>query len=436
MATGIIAEYNPFHNGHKYMLQQVKKTTGNEPIVACISGSITQRGEMAILDKWQRARAAVQNGADLVVELPAIYACRSGQAFGSGGVSLLSSTGIVDKLAFGTEYPDIDRLMQAASLRPEDYPEKLQSLLKAGHSYGSALSRLISEKLSLPENMLREPNTILALEYLRAINKLQQEQDIDIKPLPIRRQGAGHNTSQLDAKNANTKFASGTAIRQAAIGWQENLLAQTQQPSCQDKAPSAYSSFEAIGHFVPQATYEALAAAASFPDMERLFPLLRWKLLTASPAELLSTQGIGEGLEHKLIQSHICSSYRELVEHLSTRRYPATRIQRLLIHLLLELGKEQAQEADNTGPLYIRVLAFNDIGRTLLKNIKEHGSLPVITKIADYLNRRQLENKEDFSSLQQMLYMDILSTNLRDMTLPAAAMYQDLLQSPIYVSKR
>ncbi len=434
MATGIIAEYNPFHNGHKYMLQQVKKTTGNEPIVACISGSITQRGEMAILDKWQRARAAVQNGADLVVELPAIYACRSGQAFGSGGVSLLSSTGIVDKLAFGTEYPDIDRLMQAASLRPEDYPKKLQSLLKSGHSYGSALSRLISEKLSLPENMLREPNTILALEYLRAINKLQQEQDIDIKPLPIRRQGAGHNTSQLDAENANTKFASGTAIRQAAMAWHRHN-APHQQAQLEESVPSS-SCIDTLQGFVPQATWEALAAATSFPDMERLFPLLHWKLLTASPAELCSIQGIGEGLEHKLIQSHICRSYGELVEHLSTRRYPATRIQRLLIHLLLELGKEQAQEADNTGPLYIRVLAFNDIGRTLLKNIKEHGSLPVITKIADYLNRRQLENKEDFSSLQQMLYMDILSTNLRDMTLPAAAMYQDLLQSPIYVSKR
>lgn len=465
MATGIIAEYNPFHNGHKYMLQQVNDLTHNEPIVVCISGSITQRGEMAILDKWQRAQAAVQNGANLVVELPTVFACRSGEAFGQGGVRLLAATGIVDKLAFGTEYPDVDRLRRAAELRPEDYPQELEGLLKAGHSYGSALSRLIAEKLSLPENMLREPNTILALEYLRAINKLQREQNISLTPLPIRRQGAGHNASTLEVETASSpvksptqskhiipenahnmpdsacssylragmKFASGTAIRQAAIDWHRGLLLHSQQASCQKEATSVCTSFDTVQQFVPRATWDALAEANSFPDMESLFPLLRWQLLTASPAELRTIQGMGEGLEHKLIQSQGCGSYGKLVQQLATRRYPATRIQRLLIHLLLELSKEQAQEADSSGPLYLRVLAFNDVGRRLLKGIKEHSPLPIITKTADYLNRRQLENKENFSPLQQMLYLDILTTNLRAMTLEGGALYQDLLQSPIYV---
>ena len=431
MATGIIAEYNPFHNGHKYMLQQAREQTHNEPVVVCISGSITQRGELAILDKWQRARAAVQNGADLVIELPTVFACRSGEAFGQGGVRLLAATGIVDRLAFGTEYPAMDNLLAAAELRPEDYPEELQGLLKAGHSYGSALSLLIAEKLSLPEDMLREPNTILALEYLRAINKLQREQDISLTPLPIRRQGAGHNAATLD--EGDFKFASGTAIRQAAINQHRSSLAQLQQLSCHGKAPSEYTAFDTIQQFVPHATWEDLAHATSFPDMDRLFPLLRWQLLTASPADLRTIQGMGEGLEHKLIQSHECSSYKEVVEHLATRRYPATRIQRLLIHLLLGLSKEQAKHADSSGPLYLRVLAFNATGRSLLKEIKHRSPLPIITKTADYLSRRQLENKENFSPLQQMLYLDILATNLRSMALPAADMYQDLLQSPLYI---
>ena len=431
MATGIIAEYNPFHNGHKYMLQQAREHTHNEPVVVCISGSITQRGELAILDKWQRAKAAVQNGADLVIELPSVFACRSGEAFAQGGINLLTATCIVDRLAFGTEYPDIDNLLAAANLRPEDYPEDLQGLLKAGHSYGSALSLLIAEKLSLPEDMLREPNTILALEYLRALKKLQQEQGSTVPPLPIRRQGAGHNAATLD--EGDFKFASGTAIRQAAMDWHRSLLPHSQQSSCQHEAASEYASFEAVQQFVPHATWEDLAHAPSLPDMDRLFPLLRWKLLTASPAKLRSIHGIGEGLEHKLLQSHGCSSHKELVEHLATRRYPATRIQRLLIHLLLGLSKEQAKQADSSGPLYLRVLAFNATGRSLLKEIKHRSPLPIIAKTADYLSRRQLENKENFSPLQQMLYLDILATNLRSMALPAADMYQDLLQSPLYI---
>ena len=411
MAVGIIAEYNPFHNGHKYMLQKVRYLAHNEPILVCISGSITQRGEPAILDKWQRALAAVKNGADLVIELPAVFACRSAEAFGRGAVQLLSSTGIVGTLAFGTKYPDIERLLDMAAMQPDDYMQELKDLLKAGHSYGAALGRLIAQKLSLPEDMLKEPNTILALEYLRAINRLKLEQGITITPLPILRQGAGHNAAALE--EGCHSFASGMAIRQAAI--------------------SAYASFDDIQQFVPQATFESLASAISFPDTERLFPLLCWQLLASSPDKLRTILGMAEGLEHRLIQSLGCNSYKNLIKYLSTRRYPAARIRRLLIHLLLGLEKRYAQAADTAGPLYIRVLAFNNLGRKLLKDIKEHCRLPVITKTADYLSRLQMENKEGFSPLQQMLYIDILSGNLRAMTMAKGSLYQDLLQSPIYV---
>ena len=110
MTTGIIAEYNPFHNGHKYMLKQIREQFPQEQIIICLSGSITQRGEMALLDKWTRAKLAVLEGANLVIELPAVFACRSAEAFGQGGTALLTSTGLVDRLAFGTEYPDLAQL--------------------------------------------------------------------------------------------------------------------------------------------------------------------------------------------------------------------------------------------------------------------------------------------------------------------------------------
>ena len=209
MATGIIAEYNPFHNGHKYMLKQIGEQFPQEPIIICLSGSITQRGEMALLDKWTRAKLAVLGGANLVIELPAAFACRSAKAFGQGGTTLLTATGVVDRLAFGTEYPDLAQLKKAASFEPDVYSKELQQLLQQGLSYGAAITTLMSEKLHLPEAMLYEPNTILALEYLRSLGKLQKQGQPVPKPWTVRRQGAGHGDTLPKGK-----FASGTTLRQ------------------------------------------------------------------------------------------------------------------------------------------------------------------------------------------------------------------------------
>ena len=414
MATGIIAEYNPFHNGHKYQISCIKKQHDGG-IITCLSGSITQRGEFALLDKWQRAGAAVKNGANLVIELPAAFACRSAQDFAAGGVRLLDSLGIVDKLAFGTAYPDINKLQMAADFQPETHREALQQKLKGGLSYGAALSQLIAESTGLNAEMLTEPNTILAIEYLRALKKTE-----GIAPLPLPRTGAGHNDTSVQGE-----FASGTALRRLARQGQFRQLMQ----------------------LVPEATLAAIENTTMYPDSKKQLPLIIWKLLSLAAEKIAAIYGVVEGMEYKLkeaaSQPNCASSYSALIQALATRRYPATRIQRTLMHLLLGSTKDQIAEMTADGPLYIRVLAFDDRGRQLLKDVRQKTSLPIITKVTAYLNRRDMQHPARLSPLQRMLYMDIAAANLRELCLSPLpsnpqgeqqlCLNADFLTSPCYV---
>lgn len=390
MAAGIIAEYNPFHNGHRYQIERINEL-GKNDIVVCMSGSITQRGGLALLNKWQRAESAVKNGASLVIELPAAFACRSAQDFAAGGVRLLHSLGIIDTLAFGTEYPHLDKLRLAADFRPEPYHEELQAKLKKGLSYGAAVSRLTAEKTGLPEAMLREPNTILAIEYLRALKKAD-----GIAPLPLRRTGAGHKENTAASADG---FASGTAVRKLVRKGEYRQLAR----------------------FVPTGTLGQIQNTAMYPDEKKQLPLIIWQLLTMNVDEIASICGVGEGMEYRLKEAAgklPCSgSYKALVRELTTRRYPAARIQRLFMHLLLKSTKEAVQEMTDAGPLYIRILAFNDRGRQLLREIRRHSRLPLITRASEYLNRRDMQHMDKFTLLQKMLYMDAAAANLRQLCL-------------------
>ena len=414
MATGIIAEYNPFHNGHKYMLSQIRERFPHEPIVACLSGSITQRGEMAILDKWTRAKIAVLSGVNLVIELPAVFACRSAQAFGQGGVRLLSATGVVDRLAFGTEYPDLAQLSQAAGFEPDKYQAELQQLLQTGLSYGKAVTSLMTQKLALPTDMLYEPNTILGLEYLRCLKKLKAHGQSAPEPLPIPRRGASHGDAL-----PNGSFASGTAIRQ--------LLATHEAKESLKKS---------ILPLMPVAGCQAIINCQGYPKASKIYQLLRYKLLDSTPQELKQIAGMNEGLEQSMLNSLHIGSYAEFVQHLTNRRYPSTRIQRLIVHTLLSMHKEAVDAMDRTGPLYLRVLAVDRTGRELLRQIKNRGKLPLLNKVPTLLNRRDLLHPEAFDMPQQMLAMDIAATNLRSLALEhTGCLYEDYMQSPSYVDK-
>ena len=406
MSTGIIAEYNPFHNGHLHQIQAIRQLLGeNEIIAACISGGFTQRGEPAILDKWKRAACAVASGkVNLVIELPAIFAASSAETFAAGGVQLLNALGL-ENIAFGTCYPDLNQLQAIAHWQNNADAKALQPLLKQGISYGAALGQYTAEKLQTDPAILAEPNTILAVEYLKAMEK----KNSPLKPLPVMRQGANHHDREIAGNTA-----SGTHIRQLATELKHHL--------------------QELMQVVPMNTLAAIQEEKNLPSAQALLPLIQYQLLKTSASQLSEIYGINEGLEYKLLHSLKADTYTKLAEGISSKRYPLTRIQRILFYMLAGLTREKAKELIAKGPQYIRVLAFDDKGRQLLSQLKKSSLLPVITKASDYLTRRDIDNQESLTPLQQSLLLDILSTNLQAMAAQKpAALFSDMTTSPVYL---
>lgn len=414
--VGVIAEYNPFHQGHAYQLGAIRQAIrarfhDEAAIVAVMSGSFTQRGEAAVLDKWRRADLAVRGGCQLVLELPFLFACRSAQDFARGGVRLLQGLGCVDTLAFGAESPDLTPLMEAA--RAIDAPKTqaaLHEALRAGASYAKALTAILQEASGLAANLLRQPNNILAIEYLRAIRGYAQ----GIEPLLIERRGAGYHEASLGP------LASASAIR--------------------GELAKAQPDFASLKDSLPEATYAAICEAfpAEIASTERLFRPLLARLLTMQGRELEAIFGLQEGLANRLLaKSRQSQTLQELIAGMVTSRYPASRISRIIPHLLLGTGERAAREAAETGPLYARVLAFDEVGRELLHTIKERSALPLITKVSTALNSRE-RLESDLTPLQAMLALDTRATELRALALPdhapLAALHQtDFITSPHFI---
>lgn len=410
--VGVIAEYNPFHQGHAYQLRAIRERFHDDvAIVAVMSGSFTQRGEAAVLDKWRRADLAVRGGCQLVLELPFLFACRSAQDFARGGVRLLQGLGCVDTLAFGAESPDLAPLMEAArAIDAQKTQAALHEALRAGASYAKALTAILQEESGLAANLLRQPNNILAIEYLRALRGYAQ----GIELLLIARRGAGYHEASLGP------LASASAIR--------------------GELAKAQPDFASLRDSLPEATYAAIRAAfpAEIASTERLFRPLLARLLTMQGRELEAIFGLQEGLANRLLaKSRQSRTLQELIAGMVTSRYPASRISRIVPHLLLGTGERAAREAAETGPLYARVLAFDEVGRELLHAVKERGTLPLITKVSAALNSRErLEG--DLTPLQAMLALDTRATELRALALPdhapLAALHQtDFITSPHFL---
>lgn len=377
MAVGIIAEYNPFHMGHEHQIAEIKKFC-DEEIIAVMSGSFTQRGSPAILDKWMRARLAVLGGVDLVFELPFVNAVRSAQDFARGGIRLLDSLGVVDKLAFGAEVTDIEKLKLAASVFKEKiFAEELKRLMSTGTSYAAAVTNILSNVTGLDEKFLRQPNTILAIEYLRALPET-------ISPLLIKRIGAAYDDLTL-----HENFSSASAIR--AELYKKN------------------PSWEKISAQVSTETLNALHTT-ELVDENFLFRPILFKLLTARVDELKKIYGMTEGLEFRLLNATSAKNFDELIKILVRRRYTASRIRRLLLYLLLNVTAEEVAELD--AATCARVLAFNERGRTLLKKI----SAPMVTKLTKHLNHRDFtERRRQLEPYQKILLLDVLATDLREL---------------------
>ena len=398
--VGIIAEYNPFHNGHLLQIREIRRRFPDARIVVVMSGSFTQRGSAAILDKWTRAASAVRHGVSLVLELPTVFATRSAQYFAGGGVRLLDRLGVAETLAFGSEYDDLSLLSQMA--KESDASENtgaLRAALCNGESYAAALTGN-----SDPSAVIRQPNVILAVEYLRALTRYAAK----LTPLPLPRFAAAHNDRALPSDEA-IPIASASAIRAALF-----------KPETHENA----------FRFVP--TDVAALLPDNPADTARLLRPILARLLTAPLDELSSVAGMSEGLEHRLHRAALAArSYEELSASVRSKRYPQTRVSRLLFHLLLGLSKKTARRLDEAGPLYVRPLAFDDKGREILRTIENKATLPIVTKPARFLSKIKSSSLE-----HEMLSLDIRATALASLAadpVGSPAANADFLISPVYL---
>ena len=365
-SVGIIAEYNPFHNGHLHHLKKSIEVTNAEISIVAMSGNFVQRGQVAIADKWKRAEAAIRCGADLVVEIPAIFACNSAPYFAKGGVEILENLGI-DYLSFGSESGNIDELKsisQEIKLRGVEIENYIQQATKEGLSYPRAREDAIRELIGNDAGeLINNPNNILALEYLKNVENAEV--------VTIKRQGPGYN--DLDVSG---ELASATAIRY--------LMEEKEDVTALMPAESA-----------------SAILCENRPSEETLFKMICQKVLTTGAEELDEICAGGEGLGNKLKNCiRRVSSYEALIEELKSKRYTRTRIERFLIQTLLDI-----KNVDDM-PNYIRVLAFNKKGSAYLKSIKklEICKLPIITNINKEL--------EDYPEIKATVEKDILAADI------------------------
>ncbi|MGI6201587.1 MAG: nucleotidyltransferase family protein [Christensenellales bacterium] len=358
--VGIVSEYNPFHRGHAWHLAAALEKSGCAGAVCAMSGSFTQRGQPTLLPKWLRARMAISGGAALVVELPCAFAARSAEGFAQGGVALLAALPEVTHLAFGCEWDDLAALRAVARLiddAPPTYQARLREGLQAGLGYAAARQQAVSGALGLgPDERaaLKAPNTILAVEYLRALGRLGDP----LTPVLIPRRGAGYHDPNL------TAMASATAIRRfiAQGEWEPALNALP--------GPSA-------------AILERARADGWTPADPERYGLIALNALRRMGAQgVAALPDVSEGLQRRIEKAARQSgSLAQCIELASTRRYPAARIARVALCAALGYTGDMAALFQAAGPAYARVLAFAPSARDLLA---QSGRLPWVVKAAHY----------------------------------------------------
>lgn len=374
--VGLITEYNPFHNGHMHHLLKAKETTQSDYSIAVMSGHFLQRGEPAILDKWTRARAAVEAGVDLVLEIPTLFACSSAEYFAYGSVSLLDSLGIVDTLCFGSEDGKLGDLIKVAKLLNQptkEFNTLITTHLEKGLSYPKARELTLNELLEGAIDL--KPNNILGIEYLKALREIRSS----IRPYTIQRINADYNSLELKGN-----IASATGIRNALFNSKD---------------------LNNIQNFVPRSTYKALGNSKEQMIFKHdLTTVLLYKIRSTSLLELKRIHDVTEGLEYKIKKAaETATTYDELMDGIISKRFTQTRIQRILIKILLGITKEDIGSRFEIKPEYARILAFNEKGQYLIKKIKKQTDFPLITNI----NKTNLHLEG-----QNMLDFDIKATNI------------------------
>lgn len=339
-AVGLVTEYNPFHNGHIYHIEQARKITNADVVVAVMSGNFTQRGEPTILDKWQRTQAALQNGVDLVVELPIFMAVQPAHRFAAGALELLNDLQVSD-VVFGAEHP----LWDFANFVEAEKHFSQRGFEKFNATYATQFNQQLS---SLTGHSLTDPNDILAFSYYKA--KLKNKYSIHLHP--INRLG-----SQYHDQTIKGTIASASAIREAV------------------------SKHETIDQVVPKQTAYLLEKIKCVPGWEQLYPLLRNFLIQTPLEHLQQIYQMAEGLEHRYREA----AERELtfsgfIRRVKTKRYTYSRLLRVCLYTVMEITNDQVSQA-STHP-YLHVLGFNEQGREYLHQIKKSVQYPLLTKIS------------------------------------------------------
>ncbi len=395
--VGLVTEYNPFHNGHLHHLQQSLQTTVADASVAVMSGHFLQRGEPALVDKWLRSEMALAAGVDLVFELPFPFACNSAPHFARGAIHSLQGLGIVDSLCFGSETGSLGQLQKGADLlfrHAGRIEEGTAQLLRQGVNYPTARTRVLEEIApDLPPELFAQPNNILGLEYLRAL----AEAGSDIQPATVPRLGPGyHDTAAVD------RIASATGLRQ--------MLTEGRP----------------IETFLPEGSRmilrEALQQGQTIDQAKLLTALL--VLLLREPGTLRGVYQVEHGLENRLAEAALqAGNFTELAVAAKSRQWTLTRIQRILIYVLLQANQEEMNALVAAGPLYLRLLGMSDTGRKCLAKARTRRTLPIIRDPAKgpaMLRKYYTVNSERARLAEAMLKLDLRATRI----------YTALMKSP------
>lgn len=383
---GIIAEYNPFHNGHLYHIKKSIEETGASSVICVMSGNFVQRGNTSIVDKWTKTKMALANGVDLVLELPTIYSVSSAENFAEGAIRLLDSLKIVDTISFGMEAKDIASLNNIANVlytEPKEYTTILEHELRKGVSFPKARENAVMMYLNDIKqyaNILTGSNNILAIEYLKAIKKLKSK----LNPIGIRREKVLYNDEIII-----DDFASATAIRKMI----------------------ATGQFSDIQKVMPKSSYALLADELRkghyVLDLSKFQKEIIYNLRKMSVKEIAQLVDVSEGLENAI--KNAANSSNNLVDFVNivkSKRYTQTRIQRILIYALLGITNSKMLAFKKAVP-YARVLGFNENGKQLISQIaKKNKKVQIVTSVKKYMD--ESKNKV----LKEMLETDILATNV------------------------
>lgn len=362
---GIIAEYNPLHTGHIYHISKAKEITGCDTVIVIMSGSFTQQGNIAIINKFERAKQAIQNGVDLVIEIPSAFASSDAGNFAYKSVSILNDLN-VDAICFGAETDNIERLKlisETLIYKDKEIWNEIKNELKKGISFAKARNNSLNKFLNEDDiNIILSPNNILALEYLRTLKVLNS----NIIPFAI------HRESNFNSHILENCYTSSTSIRKAL----ENKC-----------------NLNDIQKYIPENVSKYLKNNKIIFNND-FFEILKYKIISMNENDLKEINGVSEGIENKL-KKEICNSYSydEFLFKIKSKRYELSRIKRILVNILLNISKEDFNLLKENNSNYAHILAFNHDKKDLLSHISNTSNIPVISslnnKTLSYLNKYQ-----------------------------------------------